>query len=70
MSEPMRICGDCQFFHFDEASPGYSELTPGNEFAMMCMKNHWEFDTWSATLAQLKRVFTAALDCPDYLRRE
>jgi hypothetical protein len=38
---------DAWHFRFYSGSPGYSELTPGEETTMSCAKKVWTFSVWS-----------------------
>jgi hypothetical protein len=58
-------CIGCKHFWVDMGSPGYSELTPGDDFSIYCNKNHWEFRKFS-TEEHFKQCLKTANTCQDY----
>lgn len=37
-----KLCLGCKHFLFTTGEHGYSEMTPGTDFSMECMKNHFK----------------------------
>ena len=71
MSE--RLCIFCKHWAFDGGEPGYSEMTPGMDASMNCLKGRWrttssrgfrlyELDSPEDFRAKIKQ----AEKCPDY----
>jgi hypothetical protein len=63
------FCWECQNIWFCQASPGYSELTPGSDFSLLCSKNHWELDTYEDEEGTMGRFLKLAQRCPDFEAR-
>lgn len=62
----MMLCYTCIHMRVDEYVPDWSDITPGNPFAMYCNKRHWEFNPEAATTISLQLCLEHALTCPDY----
>lgn len=60
-----KICLFCQYFYIDNSSPGYSEMTPGDNMHMGCRKDHWYFDPDDTTENQYRDMMAMARTCPD-----
>lgn len=39
----MKPCYHCRYFDFDAGSPGYSEMTPGDDASARCGKRMWHY---------------------------
>lgn len=65
-----RICLLCKFFYMTQATPGYSELTPGSDFSMGCNKNHWEFSAMEETPDTYRVKMETAKSCKDYIHHK
>ncbi len=61
-----RVCWLCEHVMFFAGSPGYSELTPGNNFELSCGKHYWEFDQFDDTLDQFRDKLMSAERCADF----
>ena len=59
------ICQFCEHCYVQMAERGYSELTPGSDFSMVCTLNHWIFDP-NSTQAHFRACITAARTCSDF----
>ena len=61
-----RTCLDCKFWDWSVGDHGYSELTPGTDARMECLKGHWSLkpfdDGRMDVLAKIKR----AIRCEDF----
>jgi hypothetical protein len=65
-----RICYGCKWFVLTLADPGYSEFTPGNDWAMSCSKDHWRFDPYTDYTDKFAQCLDTAQICPDYAERK
>ena len=65
VSQP-RCCLWCRHFHIKEGGPGYSELTPGDDFDMDCKKERWQIDTYNLTTTQYRSYMRTAEGCDDF----
>ncbi len=62
----MNTCLRCKHFSLMEATPGYSEMTPGTDFEMSCARRHWKFDKYKTDTASFRRMLSKANRCRDY----
>lgn len=62
-----RLCWFCEHFHFWNAEPDYSEVTPGSDFSMYCDKQHWEFSPYHTSQTEFGKMLTTARECPDFV---
>jgi len=62
-----RICINCIHFQVESGTPDYSELTPGDEFRMACVKGYWELRNWVDTTESYRKKIYTALECKDYV---
>ena len=60
-----RICQFCQCCYIQMPTRGYSERTPGSDFDMDCLKNHWQFGDHISEAAFAKIIITART-CSDF----
>ena len=68
-SVPNRCCWSCEHVEFYQGSPGYSEMTPGNDFELECGKDYWEFDNCGDTLDDFREKLELAERCADFKER-
>ena len=61
-----KLCLFCKEFYFDSGSPGYSELTPGWDSTMECLKRHWELDNYDDTTETFRGKLLKAGACDDF----
>ena len=61
----MATCLCCYHFNAYDASPGYSEYTPGSPASIYCGRDHFEFDEYDAA-AFFKRLHDLGATCPDF----
>lgn len=66
INEVGRTCLGCKHFRFQEAQPGYSEVTPGSDGSIECYKNVWFFQFYSGSDAEFRRVLLTAQACEHY----
>jgi len=62
-----KLCWFCQHFIYNEAQPGYSEYTPGEDFSIVCLKNHWDFSPSHTTQGEFGKMLSTARNCPDFV---
>ena len=70
ITEPVRLCWFCREFWWSNASPGYSELTPGFDFSVSCNRDHWRFDSFTTSAEDFRKMLETAKTCPDFKLRE
>ncbi len=72
MSQPVinpgKCCVECAEMFIEMASPGYSDLTPGNEFDMYCRSQVWTFDRYG-TEQEYRNCILTAPRCPHFKER-
>jgi len=61
----VRCCILCKHFSFDEGSPGYSEYTPGTDWSMSCLKNHWSMSGSYISEEDYRKNILMAETCKD-----
>ena len=61
----MRLCVLCKYFLFSMGSPGYSDMTPGSDASISCMKLHWEMSNYG-DVDEYRANIIMADTCPDY----
>lgn len=62
-----RLCWWCKYFSYSNQTPGYSELTPGYEFEMSCLKGVWELDTYNTSEQEFRKMISFAKSCADFV---
>jgi hypothetical protein len=65
----VKLCWLCKEFWYERATPGYSELTPGDDFGMSCFKNHWRFSAYKTTEEEFAKILQSAEACPDFVEK-
>jgi len=60
-----KICCFCKHFYLDMGDPGYSELTPGYEGSVECLKGHWKMRTFDTVETYRENILTAK-KCKDW----
>ena len=63
-------CYECNHLVIELQTGPYSDVTPGDDFCMMCLKHHWFVDGKSVTEAEFGDCMAKALECQDYDRRK
>jgi hypothetical protein len=48
------------------AQPDYSDMTPGYNWGMECLKDKWRFDSFEDNDAKFGRCLDEALTCTEY----
>ncbi len=66
MSKQLKLCWWCKNFYYSQATPDYSELTPGSSFGIECMKRHWDFDAYTTTQEKFGEMLASAESCKDF----
>lgn len=61
-----RLCSYCKHWYFSAGGRGYSELTPGYDWSMNCMKGHWELNGYDVTAEEMRTTFELAAKCKDF----
>lgn len=62
----MKTCLECKYLNVASGDPGYSEYTPGYEWAMECSKDVWSIDPWSASTDQFRQWMRSAETCSKF----
>jgi hypothetical protein len=60
-----KICVWCRYFSVDMGEPGYSEVTPGVDASVMCLRNHWSMEWYDGNGKYRKHILKAET-CPDW----
>lgn len=60
------LCLVCRHLVWSNATPGYSEYTPGDSFYVSCGKGYWQFDQYDEEPAQWARKIQSAESCNDF----
>jgi len=66
----MKTCISCEYWKVSSACGGYSEYTPGWDFSMYCLKNHWTLKLYDDESDTLRKKLETAEYCKDYSRRK
>jgi hypothetical protein len=69
-AEREKLCWFCKHLYYSNASPDYSEMTPGNDFAMDCIKSHWKFDAFETNQIEFFHIINTAKTCEDFVVAE
>lgn len=64
-----RLCLWCEHCYLSMGTPGYSELTPGDEMEMECQKGHFKFQRYGLE-SEYRKILLTAIKCPDYKLNE
>ena len=64
-----RVCWSCERVSFVTSSPGYSEWTPGDAFALSCSCGYWVFESDDDGLDDFRRKLESAETCADFSPR-
>jgi len=62
-----KLCWFCIHFYYNQASPDYSEYTPGDDFSISCGKNHWDFNAYRTSQEEFGKMLSTARTCPDFV---
>lgn len=62
----MKLCIFCKHFVFDNATSGFSELTPGDQASIYCDKNHWELDFYDDNVNAFREKIKKGESCKDF----
>ena len=64
----MKACIACSHFHFDNGSPGYSTMTPGDDASMHCTRGHFVRGTADVDHGLLthEAMLSKGATCPDF----
>jgi len=68
--EPEKLCWWCKYFRYISAMQDWSDLTPGNDFGMVCHKSKWTFDAFESTQEDFRKCITAARTCSEFVQIE
>lgn len=66
----MKLCFGCKYFQWENASPGYSEMTPGDDFGISCLKGVWRFDAFQTTQDEFEGILKTAETCEHFELRD
>ena len=58
-------CYCCKHLYLDDGCLGYSDMTPGYDASIICMKNRFDVDAIEIGNA-IHTIMTKARDCPDF----
>jgi alpha-mannosidase len=62
-------CLCCSHLYSCDAEPAWSEVTPGSDMVLSCMKDHFESDRGYNISHLLTVMHDIALNCKDFLGR-
>jgi hypothetical protein len=62
-----KLCWFCEHFMYSAASPDYSEVTPGEDFNMTCLKRHWKFSAFNTSQREFGKMLMSARNCLDFV---
>ena len=65
--EREKLCWFCSNFLYENMVPDWSDVTPGDPFALYCRKNHWQFSAKKTTQMQFAQILSTAKECPDFV---
>lgn len=60
-----RTCIQCQHFDIDMGHPAYSDVTPGDDARIECMRNHWSMENHEGQ-KRFRLYIVKAETCPDF----
>jgi len=63
-----KLCLFCENFRLESGCKGFSEITPGYDFSMECLKNHWKFNSFSTDIKEYRKMMKKASTCKDYIK--
>jgi len=61
-----KFCMECKHFYFSTAEPGYSEVTPGGDSYLTCLKWHWDLENYNDDTMSLRVKLGMARTCDDF----
>jgi hypothetical protein len=61
-----KLCLFCKHFVWRQASPDWSEVTPGDDLVMRCEHFYWEIDPYEDTRDTFRKAILTAENCTDY----
>jgi hypothetical protein len=61
-----KICLFCKYFRFLPATPGYSDVTPGNDAWIGCGLNYWQLDHWEDNEESYRAKQLTAQTCKEF----
>lgn len=67
MENKIKACWFCKYFRYVNSNPDYSEWTGGNDFGIVCLKRHWEFDSGNTPQEKFGEILQTANKCKDYI---
>ena len=65
-----RLCVFCKHWYFSGGERGYSEMTPGTDASMTCLKGHYDkkdIRLLEMTTEDFRAAIEIAITCKDYL---
>ena len=66
MSDRGRTCLLCSHFHIEPGAIHWSEVTPGSDSDIRCLKDHWAYCV-EFTTDQYREAMLTAVKCDDYV---
>lgn len=61
-----KICLFCEHFYLSTGEPGYSDMTPGSDMTIRCLKGYWDVDNYEDTTETYRQKLLTAKTCKDY----
>jgi hypothetical protein len=61
-----KICLFCKHFYFSTGDPGYSDMTPGEDMHILCLKVYWYIDNYEDTTETYRQKLLTAKMCKDF----
>ena len=62
-------CWECKHIFFSVAEADWSDVTPGDDFGLECLKRHWRLDTHHDNAPTMGRYLRMAEQCADFTSR-
>ena len=61
-----RTCLECKHWEWYAADPGYSEMTPGSDASMYCIKSYWSLKMYDDDRGDVRHKLNTAERCPEF----
>lgn len=62
----MKTCLECRYWHWEMGEDGYSEMTPGSDSSMECLKYHWRVRSTEDGRSDVRSKLMQAATCRDF----
>jgi hypothetical protein len=65
-AEIKKVCLFCKYFVWRQASPDWSEVTPGSDLELYCERHYWQVDPYEDTRETYRKKILTAESCDCY----